>query len=227
MHYDPRTIAFLAEVLFPPIQLPADAVQGIHNTLFRQRELAYQSFQIAPDGIHLTNLPDSPGSVSSVTFMPDRIVVREELRATTLEDFATRLVNVTKIGLEQLKIPFSAGQQIVIRSLVTPRHVTDSREFLARRMISADETPWSHFGRPFQSAGISLMFPQHGENTEVYSVRVETWNQDPRSLWIENVGTFTQPIQRANTPELATNLTRTYRFVTGPVCSFLHEFDHA
>ena len=64
MSYDPRSIAFLAEILFQPVTLQADRVQQIHNALFSRREIAYQNFQIAQDGIHLSNLATSPGSVA-------------------------------------------------------------------------------------------------------------------------------------------------------------------
>ena len=65
MSYDPRSIAFTAELLYPPHQLRADLVQSIHNTLYRQPAIGYQNFQVAPDGIHLTNLPQAPGQISS------------------------------------------------------------------------------------------------------------------------------------------------------------------
>ena len=71
MSYDPRTIAFLAEVLYEPIELASDTVQGIHNALYQRPEISYQYFQVAQDGIHLQNLPQSPGSVSTATFLPD------------------------------------------------------------------------------------------------------------------------------------------------------------
>ncbi len=225
MSYDPRTIAFLAEVLFPPVQLATDVVQGIHNTLFQKPELSYQSFQVAQDGIHLTNLPDNPGAVSSVTFLPDRLIIREELRGTTLEDFATRLVNVAGISLETLHIPVSVAQQFVIRSLVTPRYITDSREFLSQRLMGGSMDTWNKLGRPFDSLGIRYTFPQHEDRQELFNVRVETWNQDPRSIWIENVGSFTQALQAADVPQMSTLLTKTYRFLTGPVCDFIHDFD--
>ena len=80
MSYDPRTIAFAAEVLYPPQQLRADLAQAVHNTLYRQPGRGYQNFQVAQDGIHLTNLPQAPGQVSSATFHWDRLVLREELR---------------------------------------------------------------------------------------------------------------------------------------------------
>lgn len=225
MSYDPRTIAFLAEIIFPPQQLAADAVQNIHNALFQQPEISYQNFQVAPDGIHLSNAVDTPGAVSSASFTPDRLILREELRATTLEDFATRVVNVAGIAMETLKIQVSLAQQFAIRSLITPRNVPDSRVFLAERTLSGGPEAIARFGRPLESLGLRLTFPQAEEHREVFNLRIETWTQDPRSLWIENVGSFTEPVPVAEIPKLSTQLNRSYKFLTGPVCEYIASFD--
>ena len=225
MSYDPRTIAFLAEVLFEPIELASDTVQGIHNTLYSRPEISYHNFQVAQDGIHLSNLAEAPGAVSMATFLPDRLVLREELRGTTVEDFATRLVNVAQISFEALGIQTSYAQQFVIRSLVSPRRVADSREFLSHRMMAATGPALHRLGRPIESLGVRYTFPQHGDRKEVFDVKIETWNQDPRSLWMENVGQFGQPTSTENMPQLSDHLFSTYRFLTGPVCEFLAGFD--
>ena len=96
---------------------------------------------------------------------------------------------------------------------------------MARKVFSATEDKWSAFQRPMQTVGISFMFPQDGNNNEVFRVRVETWNQDPRSLWIENVGSFTQPVPTERIPDLSNLLHSTYGFVSGPVIDFLSQFD--
>ncbi len=225
MAYDPRTIAFLADIIYPPLELPAEKVQEIHNSLYRQPEFSYQNFQVTTDGIHLTNLADSPGSVSSVTFTPDRISVREELRACTIEDFATRVINIATLSFQTLGISHSIAQQFILRSLVTPRHLKDSRELLAGRMIAATEEAWPEFGRPLQTAGLHFTFPQTDDDVGVFDVRMETWNQDPRSLWIENIGSFTLPLAAENIPDLSNFLYRTYRFITDPVARFIQHFD--
>lgn len=227
MSFDPRTIAYMAELIHQPMQLAADKVQTIHNTLFREAAVAYQNFQVAADGIHLSNVAQQPGSVSSATFTPDRIVLREELRATTLEDFARRVVEVARVSFQTLGIQVSLAQQFVVRSLVTPRSVQDSREFVARRVFGASEDKWNAFQRPMQTVGMSFMFPQTGNDSEVFRVRIETWNQDPRSLWIENVGSFTRPVPAERIPDLGQLLQSTYGFVTGPVSDFLKQFDEA
>ncbi len=225
MAYDPRTIAYQAEILHPPTALRADAVQGIHNTLYRQPNLAYQNFQVAQDGIHLINLPQTPGQVSAVTFLPDRIVLREEFRSTTIEDFATRIVNVTRTAFQSLSIPVSLAQQFIVRSLITPRHSKDSREFLTERILGGGSSALDAFGRPLHSAGVRLQFPQTNEHRDTYHVRIETWHQDPRSVWIENTGSFAQPTTTENLPTLGEQLYATYRFLTGPISEFLSRHD--
>jgi hypothetical protein len=225
MSYDPRTIAYMAELVFPPMELKLQQVQTIHNSLFSRPEIAYQNFQLAPDGVHLSNTPQSPGSVSAVTYRADRMIVREELRGITVEEFATRLVNVAKLSFQTLGIPSTVAQQFVVRSLVTPRHVADSREFMARRVIGAADEAWAAFGRPMQGVGLQLTFPRTENKPEVFNVKIETWNQDPRSLWIENVGLFTQPTPSANLADLTGCLYTTYKFITGPVSRFLNGFD--
>ncbi len=225
MSYDPRSIAFLAEVLYPPISLQAEKVQQIHNSLYGKREVSYQNFQVAQDGIHLTNPPTSPGAVSAVTFLPDRMVVREELRSTTVEDFATRLVNVASVCFRNLGIQTSLAQQFAVRSLITPRRFDTSTQMLAQGMLGGGDEALKAFGRPIGAAGMRFTFPQVEGHPEMFNLRLETWTQDPRSVWIENTGSFPVPTTTENLPVLSNHLFATYRFLTQKACAFLACFD--
>jgi len=225
MTYDPRTIAFAAEILYPPQQLRADLVQNVHNTLYRQPQLGYQNFQVAPDGIHLSNLAQAPGQVSMASFRFDRLVLREEMRGTTVEDFATRAVNVATTALQTLNIQQTVMQQFVVRSLVAPRHFQDGREFLSQRLMPSVADGGGGFGRPMASLGVRYVFPPHESHTETFQVRIETWPQDQRSIWIENTSSYPTPLTVADMPRVADQLAATYQHVTGPVCSFLAKLD--
>ena len=225
MSYAPRTIAYLADVIYPPKELRADQVQSLHNALFARPELSYQNFQIAQDGIHLSNIPTQPGSVSLATFRPDRIVFREELRGITIEEFATRVVNVCSQAFQTLSIPMSLAQQFAVRSLINPTSVKDSRELMMERVVPGDAETWQTLGRPLQGVGLTMTFPQTATDNHVFNVRLETWHQDPRSLWVENIGSFTQPVPAERLPDLGQNLFTTYRFATGPVTEFIARFD--
>lgn len=225
MSYDPRTIAFVAELLHPPQAPRADLVQGVHNALYRQPALGYQNFQVAADGIHLSNLPMAPGQVSTASFHWDRLVLREELRGTTVEDFATRVVNVATQAFQALNIQATVVQQFVVRSLIAPRHCRDGREFLAQRLIAGGAAGWQQLGRPVASLGLRLMLPAHDGHRETFQVRVESWPQDPRSLWLEVTGTYATPVGTADLPQVANSLFSAYRFLAGPTCEFLASLD--
>lgn len=223
--YEPRTIAFGAEVLIPPLQLRTDAVQRVHNQLFQQPELAYQNFQIANDGVHLTNVPGAPGQISSATFMPDRIVFREELRGTTVEDFATRVVNVTGVAFKTLGLQLSLAQQYWVRSLVAPQAHRDSRTFVAERMLAGGAEALAGFGRPLHSVGLRMAFAGQNPTEPAVNLRIEPWVQEPRSLWLEVVGQFGTQLAADKLPELGNGLYSTYRFLTGPTLDYVARFD--
>ncbi|MBL9077325.1 MAG: hypothetical protein JNL08_07475 [Planctomycetes bacterium] len=225
MTYDPRTIAFTAEILHPPQAPRADLVQSVHNTLYRQPAIGYQNFQVAQDGIHLSNLPQAPGQVSAASFAWDRLVLREELRGATVEDFATRVVNVVSTSFPTLGLPLSLAQQFVVRSLIQPRQFRDGREFLSRRLIAPGAESWPRLDRPVQALGVRLVLPPKPGGRGTFHVRVESWPQDPRSLWLECTGSFTGPIAAGDAPQLAELLYETYRYLSGPVAEFLSALD--
>lgn len=225
MTYDPRTIAFGAEIVHPPVQLKTDVVQSVHDSLFKQSELAYQNFQVAQDGIHLSNPPQTPGSISVATFTPDRIILREEFRPCTVEEFATRVVNVVGLAHRSLGIAVSLAQQFWTRSLVNPKNHTDSRSFVTNQLMQGGQAAFAEFGRPLHSVGVRLTFPQHESEQNLMNLRIEPWTQDPRSLWLEVVGQFTSQVTTENLPEISNYLYSTYRFLTGPTFDFVSRFD--
>jgi hypothetical protein len=225
MDYDPRTIAFAAEILHPPQQLRAELVQSVHNALWRQPAVGYQNFQIAPDGIQLSNLPQTPGQVSSATFTWDRLVLREELRGTTPEDFAARVTHVVTAAYGALGIATSLAQQFIVRSLVAPRHYRDGREFLSRRLVAPGAEAWQSFDRPMHSLGVRFVLPPAPGGVETYHVRIESWPQDQRSIWLENTGSFPTPTAVTDVARLGQQLDATYRYLCGPVCAFLATLD--
>jgi len=223
MAYDPRSISFSAEILYPPTPLRADLAQGVHNALFQKPAFGYQSFQIAPDAVHMTNMPHAPGQVSSLSFHSDRLIVREEFRGTTIEDFATRVVNVAGASMSTLAIPMSIAQQFCVRSLINPKH-RDGRDFLAHKLLARGDA-LAGFGRPLQGLGLRIAFPPSEQDRALHQVRVESWPQAPRSLWLEVTSTYPGAIPTAQLPQVADLLYATYAFLCGPVADYLAAHD--
>ena len=225
MSYDPRTIAFGAEIIHQPIALRPETVQSVHNALYGQAELSYQNFQVAADGIHLSNPAQTPGCMSLVSFLPDRIIIREEFRPCTVEEFATRLVNITSLSYRTLNVPVTLAQQFWTRSLVNTQHVKDSRDFVNDRLLAGGAASVDRFGRPLQMAQVTYTFPQTENDRGIFNLKIAPWLQDTRSLWLEVNGQYAQPVTVENLPQLSDCLYSTYRFLTGPAFDYLGQFD--
>jgi hypothetical protein len=225
MTYDIRTIALLTEIIYPPRDLQAALIQGVHNRLYSHARFSYQNFGVTNEGILLSNPPTQPGAVSSVNFLPDRMQLREELTSTDLEQYRERLTTVLGAACERLGLQATGATQCVVRSLVNPRHFRDSRDFIGRRMCRFDSRSMSSLGRPAGALGLRLLFPQTTDNSNYFALRLESFNQDPRSLFVENVGTFTQTQLPGGIDIISDWMQQTYEFVSGATCEFIARFD--
>lgn len=224
MQYTPRTIAFLCEVLHPPQVVDPAPIQRYHNQLFESGEPEYRSFNVTPTGSVLSNPVTRPGAVSSVEFLGDRYRFREELSSLTVEEFGTRVRSVSEAvaGLQGLQI-FTA-QVVTIRTLINPRNFRDSRSYLKQGMFGfGDET--TDFEREPQLFGLRLVFPPSQEEPNAFTLRVESFANDPRSIFLENQGSFGPTMLARGTEGLSGCIEETYKFLTERALRFLENFD--
>lgn len=224
MHYAPRTIAFLCELLHPPVTPDPAPIQRIHNELFQGGDPAYQSFHSLPGGAVLSNPVTRPGAVSAAEFLADRIRFREELTGVTAEDFAVRVVGLAARAAELRGVQIFTAQTVVVRTLVNPRHFTDSKAFLREGLLGF-EGETRAFEREPELLGLRLVFRPTREEPWAFSLRVESFGNDPRSIFLENHGTFGPVIVARGLDGTRTNVERTYDFVTSRALSFLEQFD--
>lgn len=224
MHYAPRTIAFQTEVTHPLTNPDPVLIQRVHNTLFQAPDPDYKSFAVTPTGAVLSNPVTRPGAISAASFLPDRFVFREELSGQTVEDFAKRVRTTSELVTRELGIQVFTAQQVTICSLVNPRAFKDSRAYLKQGMFGfGDET--ADFGREPQLFGIRMVFPPSAEQPNAYSLRIESFNNDPRSLFLENVGSFPPMLVARGFEPLEANVLDTYRFLVERALTFVGRFD--
>ncbi|MBL8898949.1 MAG: hypothetical protein JNM84_15015 [Planctomycetes bacterium] len=227
MAYDPRTLAILSEVLHAPVQHDARKLQGLHAALFQDATLNYANFALVPGGATLSNPTMQPGQVSAVSFLIDRFQVREELGSNTPEEFGRRLEGLSRLASEHLSLQRFLAQQVLFRSLVQPRHFADAREYLAHGMWSIPRERLAVIGRPAQLLGYRAVYPQTPTDPSLYQLRVESFQNDPRSLFIELGATFaaTQADFAPTPTELRANVEKAHGFLHRRVLPFLEQFD--
>ncbi len=224
MHYQPRTIAFHCELLHPAVQPDVAAIQRLHNRLFQSGEPAYRNFAVTHEGAVLSNPVARPGAASHAAFLADRFRFAEEHTALTVEDFAERVHAIASNVVQEVGIQVFTAQVVTVRTLVNPRHFRDGRGFLRQGLLGLDSEP-EEFGRPANGLGLRLVFPPTPHHPNAFAVRVESIPQDPRSLFLENIGTFPPlPIARG-LDAVREHVAQTYAFAVSNVLRFLARFD--
>ncbi len=224
MDYQPRTIAFLSELVHPPQPTDARAIQKLHNQMFESGHPPYSSFAVTPAGPLLTNPSSRKGAVSQVAFLEDRVQFREELGETTQDSFAERVTNVLEFALPLRNVNLLTGQQVTLRSLINPQRFRDSREFLQSGMFGFGEE-MSVYERSPQLFGMRLVFPPEGEERNAYSLRIESYNADVRSLYVEVQGSFGPTAVTTGLDDITSNVHDTYEFLRARVLPFIARFD--
>ena len=224
MHYTPRSIAFICELLHPPEAPSPDRVQRVHNKLFESGHPPYQSFTVTPTGAVLSNPVTQPGAVSSAAFLPDRFQFREELTGITLDEFIERMHLATQLVLEEHPVQLFTAQVVTVRTLINPRRFRDSRAFLKEGMLGFG-AELASFERDPQLYGIRLVFPPTPTEAHAFTLRIESFANDPRSLFIENTGSFGPTLLAQGLEATAERVRTTYDFLVERSLPFLAHFD--
>src|SRR5262249_5203405 len=181
------------------------ALQKVHNRMFEGGTPEYRNFAVTADGVSLANPTTLPQAVSSAVFLKDRFQFREELTGMTTEEFVRRVVETTAAVCATRGLQLFAAQIVTIRTLVNPRHFKDARDFLRLGMFGFG-AELSDFGREAQLFGLRLVFPPSGEQSNAYTLRIESYAGDSRSLFLENQGSFGPAIVARGLEPLAENI---------------------
>ena len=227
MSYALRSIAFVAELIHAPIQHDPHSLQKLHGQLFSSSECSYRDFRLVPGGAQFSNamggLPGSP--VSCANLLADRVQVREEQTGLSREEFEARVGHLARAVLGALPIKVFLAQQYAVRSVINPHTTADAREFMLRTLFGLDETLLSCFPAAPSLAGLRLAFPPAEDGNGIFNVRVESFSSDNRSLFLETVGTFGQPVQPDAIDSLVQRFEATYDFQQEQLVAFVSQFD--
>lgn len=228
MNYPMRSIAFITELIHPPVSHQANDLQQLHSDAFTDPECQYQNFQVLPVGAQMTNPPARGAfSISSCTFLNDRIQIREEMTGISREDFEKRLLKLAQLSANSLKIPMFVVQQYVVRSLINPIHFRNSNEFVSKALLNMETDNFLPLDRNADILGIRLALSKPDQREGLYNLRIESFSKDPRSLFIENIGTFRSMVNVNNIQDLTANFGDTYMYIEHHVVPFLAQFDES
>jgi hypothetical protein len=224
MQYTPRTIAFLCDLLHPPQNPDPRPIQRLHNAQFQSGDPVYKSYNVTAEGAVLSNPVTAPGANSSVAFLVDRIRFREELSGLTVESFGARVRAQCEALIREVPLQLFTAQQVTVRTLINPRHFTDSRKFIKAGMFGIG-SEMSEFGREPQLYGMRMVFPPGPDGPNAHALRIESFHSDPRSVFIENQASFGPTVVQHGLDPIEENVHVAYRFVVERALRFLSHFD--
>ncbi|MGQ9589239.1 MAG: hypothetical protein ACUVYA_02975 [Planctomycetota bacterium] len=220
---EPRTIAILTELVHLPMAHAPERLREVYNEVCRT--CGYENFIRLQGGARIERAEPESGALSQLTFLGDRIQLAEEHTGTTAEQFGRKADAVLSTAMPALGIPFFLLQVCTVRAIASPNSFRNAAEYLARSLFRIQPEDLAKLERPSGVFGFRLVFPPTAQHPHNFSVRVECYARDSRSLFLENVGTFKAPIQPGNLAEVEKNLRATSDFLIEKIASFLSIYD--
>lgn len=223
--YPLRSIQFLAELVFPSMTWQLADLQRLHARCFERDASRYVNFQLVQGGAMLSNPPPQKGALSAAWILADRVRMQEQITGCSREDFEKRLDAFAGAALSELKIPQFVAQQYAVQSLVTPRSAGTAIELMSRGVLHLQPEDEQHFERPPLLLGVRLSHPSSPVDEGQFHARIESMQRDPRSLFLENVGVFRQPIKEGESGRLIAQFVQTYDWIQEQLVGFLERVE--
>lgn len=220
---EPRTISLLTELIHLPVVHSPEKLREVYNQACRT--CGYENFLRVPGGAKIERKESEAEGFSQLSLLGDRIQLTEDHTGVSADQFTKKVLAVLSTAMPTLGIPLILVQQTTVRITAAPNSFRTAAEYLARSLFRIQSEDVEALGRPTTMFGFRLVFPQTQEHPQKYTVRVECYVRDGRSLYIENVGTFNAPIQLGQLEQVEKNLLMTSEFVVENVVKFLSKFD--
>jgi len=223
MFSEPSTISLLCECVHLPTKYTIEQVREVYNKVCNTS--GYENFIRTSTGARIEKQGPGGGGFSRLTFAGDRLQFAEDHMGTTAEQFGKKVRTVLGEALPELGISAILVQQVTVRAVCAPNAFTSAAEFLASSIFRVPQDDLQEFERPASLHGFRLAFPATREQPEAFNVRVESYLRDPRSLYIENVGTFKAPIPSGNLEKIEHQIGATSEFIAAKIIPFLAQYD--
>jgi len=223
MFSEPSTISLLCECVHLPAKYTIEQVREVYNKICGTS--GYENFIRTSTGARIERQGPGGRGFSRLTFAGDRLQFAEDHMGTTAEQFGKKVRTVLEDAMPGLGIGAILVQQVTVRAVCTPNAFSSAAEFLAASIFRVPQADLQDFERPASLHGFRLVFPATKEQPEAFNVRVEAYLREPRSVYIENVGTFKAPIPSSNLDTIESQIGAVSDFIAGKIIPFLTQYD--
>ena len=224
---DPRSISYVLECVHNPVRHEAQSLKKFYAKTVEDERLGYANFNTGPMGAQMTTV-HGPASFpnttshSALALGADRFQIKEEWPTIGIDDFVFRARAAVELCWNELPIAQIVALQCVVRTLVSVQGVEDCRTLINESFFDMDDADYATFGKGPALFGLRLAFPL-ADDGGVHGVRVESFNGDPRSLFLEDVGLWAQPLQQGDLQPVEVAIRGTYDYVSRAVVDWLKD----
>lgn len=223
MFSEPSTISLLCECVHLPAKYTIERVREVYNKICTT--CGYENFIRTSAGARIEQRGPGGRGFSRLTLTGDRLQFAEDHMGITAEQLGRKVRTVLEEAMPALGIPAILVQQVTVRTTCMPNASSSAAEFLSGSIFRVQREDLADFGRPAGLHGFRLVFPADKEHSGAFNVRVEAYLRDPRSIYIENVGTYKTPTQVNNLEGLANQIEEVSEFIATDVVPFLSKYD--
>jgi hypothetical protein len=220
---EPRTISLLCELIHLPMKHPLAALREVYNKVCNV--CGYENFIRTSGGVRLERHDPESDGFSHLNFNADRIQFTDDHMGVSVLQFAAKVQAVLQEAIPLLRIPVILVQQATVRVVTTPNSSKSAADFLGRNIFRIRGDDIAVLARPTSVFGFRLLFPSTTKNPNSFNARIEAYLRDPRSLYVENVGTFKAPIQLPSLEIVGQNMQETSNYLVNHILPFLSRFD--
>ena len=224
MDVSTRLYSMAVEAVFMPAQLDEKKCRGIFDRVSDSHSItAYQSL---PDSSVMMSSKDEKSNLSRYRISKDRLAITYDFCSQSMNYYQAMADDFIKVFTEITGNSMFLMHSVVIRKLVNIKGVEDGRGFLISKVLAMKDESFKTFGRPLHAMGTRMFFPPMKDDMAAFDVKIESWMEDYRTLFVECAGVYSTPVDlKANSAGIGNDITRTDEFIGKNIMGFLAQFN--
>lgn len=223
MDVSTRLYSLAVEAVFMPAQLDEKKCREIFGRISESHSIA--TYQSLSDGSVLMSSKDEKTNLARYRISRDRLGISYEFCAQSLNYYQAMADDFLKVFISVTGNALFLMHSVIIRKLVNIKGVEDGRAFLIGKVASMKDENFRPFGRPLHAFGTRLFFPPLQEDPAAFEVKIESWMEDYRTLFLECAGVYSVPVDlKINSAGISADVVRTDGFMDKNAIGFLSQF---
>ena len=223
MDVSTRLYSMAVEAVYMPNQLDEKKCRDIFGKVSDAHSIV--TYQSLPDGSVLMSSKDEKTNLARYRISKDRLGISYEFCVQSLNYCQAMADDFLKVFAEVTGNSMFLMHSVIIRKLVNIKGVEDGRAFLIGKAFSIRDENLRPFGRPLHAFGARMFFPPVKEDPCAFDVKIESWMEDYRTLFLECAGVYSAPLDlKTSGTGMGNNITKTDEFINKNIMGFLSQF---